>query len=433
MKSKDSYNDLKIKELINKYKQDVNFAYMIQYFLNKNQYKDEILNNMKSIIKNTPWYSRKTLIECISDIYTKEELEGKEEEMIGFLNMPIFDEKKHTEIINLIAQKDSLSNCREKILNHIIDNFDTFIVNIDGDKFDDRLNSVEELFKNTKIDEDDKKKSREIYLDKFKENFAKICEYPERWNSVKEYDGIKNWAKENYDERIFLKNLICDSEVACDLIEELSQKQEISIYDIEYSGFGYYNSVYKIGEYILKINHDVDIARATILIPPHRRILKSLIRNYNDKFFIEIQDVVDASWYNDKSPKEIEEVLYSVYKELRDDGIVWTDIAKNNVGKTLKPNTGKYKIGGEYIVTNKDGNPLTSDDEGVNIIRKDSLKREEVLDKGEYAVIDTDCIYYEDAVQIMVPEHRMEIYNYFNERYNKEKARKNEKIKERDF
>ena len=75
-------------------------------------------------------------------------------------------------------------------------------------------------------------------------------------------------------------------------------------------------------------------------------------------------------------------ILYKIYKELRDDGIVWTDIDWENIGVLLEDN-----------VTTLNGKQFEVDDGSVGFVSKkggDSLK------KGEVAIIDTDYIYRAD-------------------------------------
>lgn len=85
-------------------------------------------------------------------------------------------------------------------------------------------------------------------------------------------------------------------------------------------------------------------------IPNHKRILKPLLRRNvpvdfeekislgelkeEDIISLECQDFVNVKWHEELNDKEIEENLYYIYKDLKKDGIIWTDIKPENVGKS---------------------------------------------------------------------------------------------------
>lgn len=165
------------------------------------------------------------------------------------------------------------------------------------------------------------------------------------------------------------------------MIEELLVDQDTRMVDIQRTGRGAYSKVYEIGEKVLKIGKP----RETYKIPNHPRILQPLTRTNliderdGDKVFAcaEISDRVDKLSEEDMQVEK----LYQVYKELRDDEIIWTDARFSNVGKLRRRNI--PKLNGEEM----DVDPVA--------VGMDKEIKGRVLEVGEWVVIDTDFIYRE--------------------------------------
>lgn len=176
------------------------------------------------------------------------------------------------------------------------------------------------------------------------------------------------------------------------MIEELLMDQNARMIDIARIGKGGYSKAYQIEEKVLKIGRP----RETYKIPNHPRILQPLTRTNllderdNNKIFgcIEISDRVDRLCENKKQEQELNEneeaieKLYQVYKELRDDGIVWTDVRFSNIGKLRRRNVPKLN-----------GEEMNVDPEAVGMDREIKGK---VLEVGEWVIIDTDYIYRQE-------------------------------------
>lgn len=174
------------------------------------------------------------------------------------------------------------------------------------------------------------------------------------------------------------------------IIKELREKSEtkIDFLDIKPIGKGMYSQAIQIGDYVLKVG----INRHNEMIKNNRRILQPIIRRYllseekNNKLYIEVQNAVDNSWYENMTEHQITEILYEIYKDFRRTGQVWTDIKKENVGRLLKTNRTNYKyrdIDGEE----KDIRPT---EEATGIIG--NVAEEDILAEREYVVLDTDYI-----------------------------------------
>ena len=190
------------------------------------------------------------------------------------------------------------------------------------------------------------------------------------------------------------------------MIEELLESEGVDYIDIEKMGGGSYSDVYKIGNKVLKVGGE----RGTYTIPNHRRILQPLTRtNFIDEKnglvigCVEISDRVKTIPRREQD----KEKLYAVYKELRDAGIIWTDVRFENVGKLITKNI--PTLNGEEI-------DVAPNSVGFN----KKVSKEQVLDNGEWVVLDTDYIYKKDTKEQIL----WQSYGYgieFEYRYQKEK------------
>ena len=189
------------------------------------------------------------------------------------------------------------------------------------------------------------------------------------------------------------------------LIEEILQNEKLNYHDIEYLDSGYYSKVYKIGDKVLKIGNE----RKKFNIPFNKRFLKPLYRQNISSldgkktlFCIEITEYVDTNDITDDD-------VYQVYKELREQGLVWTDCKRSNLGRLRKDN----KI---YF-------------DGITSVSKNSTgyldDNDEILKKGELVIIDNDYIFPEteffDLYDGDYSSLAFEIFKKYENRYNKEK------------
>ena len=160
---------------------------------------------------------------------------------------------------------------------------------------------------------------------------------------------------------------------------EILKSDKMSFVDIEKIGSGCYTNVYKVGHKIFKIG----TPRETAVIPNHKRILQPLLRRSLPErgypcAFIEIaEEVKTGLGYQDYK------LLYNLYKELRDDGIIWGDPKLENVGWLKREN-----------IPMLHGEILNVDTKSLGF--KQSL-RCNPLNKGELVILDTDYIYEENS------------------------------------
>ena len=186
------------------------------------------------------------------------------------------------------------------------------------------------------------------------------------------------------------------------IIDELLDSEKCKYLDVTSFKRGGYSQVFQIGNKILKIGKP----RETYNIPNHKRLLQPLTRtNLLDKYnepraCIEIQERVDP-------PGEVsDEVLYAIYKELRDDGIIWTDAKASNLGRLRRNN-----------VPTLNGKEM---DVAPNSVGFTNEKNKKDLMSGELVVIDLDFIYKENDPDIRWPIFSLS--ESFEKRYQQEKA-----------
>jgi len=200
------------------------------------------------------------------------------------------------------------------------------------------------------------------------------------------------------------------------LIGELLVDQNARMLDLQWRSNGAYSHVYQIKDKVLKIGSP----RETYEIPYHPRILQPLTRtnlidekNGNQIFAcIEIADNVETLC-KDKNQamemgkdKEKVEKLYQIYKELREDGIIWTDARFANVGILKRPN-----------IPTLNGEEIDVDPQAIGMLGKTKGK---VLGAGEWVIIDTDFLYRENNFCAFTDSYSIE----FEKRWQQERQEK---------
>ena len=323
-----------------------------------------------------------------------------------------------TDSVNIIAikainvLKAAIQTRNEMITNLLIDNFEKII----------KANSYDtELLNEYRKLGIDKERLRSIQEDVINElsgnNFISFIQ------SANQYEGLQVKFDYNSFTRQLLKKdeKVMQDEVAIQmvsrLIQELCKHEGLDISQIEYGGIGNFNTNLKIGEYVLKIaSKDKKSNRRTVKIRNDKRIIRPILRQQTNiqrrknipNLFIEIQDYVDTNWFDGLSEKQIQEALYSIFSELMDRGLRWTDIKPENIGRLRKPNAGTYTV---------DGKEQISSDYAVSYYGD---MPQEILKRGELVIIDTDYIYETKWVKnIKIP--RESYYEDFIARYEREK------------
>ena len=211
--------------------------------------------------------------------------------------------------------------------------------------------------------------------------------------------------KERFDIEIIKKEKIID--FFKEIIKELCDYEKVEYHDIQKLKSGVYSTAIKIGEKVLKIG----FARSNFNIPNNKRYLKPIYRgeiksisNSNITLMcVEITELVDTDNI------DIEDV-YKLYKELRDQNLMWTDCKLENIGRLKKDNKVYFdKI--EKVYINSTG-------------YKD--ENDEILKAGEFVIIDNDYIY--DANQFFKEYNSGQVFIPSEEFYDFEKRYQNERL-----
>ena len=183
------------------------------------------------------------------------------------------------------------------------------------------------------------------------------------------------------------------------LIDELLKNENKKYSDIEYINEGAYSKVYGIGSKVFKIGE----GRDTFNIKNNKRYLKPLYKtiiksSYKD-FCIEITEKVDTSNITDED-------VYFMYKELRDEGILWFDATRSNLGRLLRDNK-IYFNGIDFV--DKESTGYTTDSF-------------EILPKGSLVLLDSDRLYEADKYFETRDYNLFLATTPYERRYKKEKS-----------
>lgn len=184
---------------------------------------------------------------------------------------------------------------------------------------------------------------------------------------------IEDILKEIYGEKFNNKDFKVGIDTIKIIIKELCQNENKTYGDIEYLGKGTFSYVLAVGDKVLKIG----IKRYTDSFPNNPYIITPLLResikiNKENKIFLEVTERVDT-----KTEVTTEE-LYQLYKKIRDLGLVWTDVAKRNVGRLKKDNIVHWNT------------PLSPTDEALELKKYINASQ---LKKGDLIILDADHIY----------------------------------------
>lgn len=208
---------------------------------------------------------------------------------------------------------------------------------------------------------------------------------------------IEDILKEIYGEKFNSKDFKVGIDTIKIIIKELCQNENKTYGDIEYLGKGTFSYVLAVGDKVLKIG----IKRYTDSFPNNPYIITPLLResikiNEENKIFLEVTERVDT-----KTEVTTEE-LYQLYKKIRALGLVWTDVAKRNVGRLKKDNIVHWNT------------PLYPTDEALELKKYINASQ---LKKGDLIILDADHIYEGYKYNLTNKE--------FEDRYQEELKEKN--------
>ena len=167
-------------------------------------------------------------------------------------------------------------------------------------------------------------KTREPILEYLKKNADRIVH--EELERIK-HSIIYNMLEVRYNIKIGEFNEIAN------LFEETAKNEGLTLFDIKKIDYGSYSTIYRIGSKIIKIGYR---RRIDEIVDNNRILLPDTLLKIHSNI-IEITDFIDG-----KSNFSTEEI-YEVYKELRDQGVVWLDPTKDNLKRIDEENLKKQE------------------------------------------------------------------------------------------
>ena len=183
------------------------------------------------------------------------------------------------------------------------------------------------------------------------------------------------------------------------IVKEIIENENVDASKIEINTSGGYSEVVILGDKVLKIGS----SRKTKEFPNNPYIIKPLLRQEvtidDTTIFVEVTERVIVN-----REEVTDEILYSLYKELRNLGLVWTDIAAKNVGRLIKDNDIHWK------------EQIEPSDETLGLKKFKGVKK---LKRGDFVILDADYIYEEGDKDISYPTR--DICEEFEFRYQSEK------------
>lgn len=231
---------------------------------------------------------------------------------------------------------------------------------------------------------------------------------------VEKMNHILEENKESFFKILFSSaTFICENpylESLTLLVEELFQLSKKNYMDITFFKSGGYSSIYRIGDFVLKIGE-----RFIFQIPSHPRILKPLLRRELDEAYIDIE----VTRYVEPLEMSLEDIpnlkSFQIFCELMDAGIYWLDPKEENVGKVIPlEHPENFQIFVDNASLGLDGEPIL----------------EPAI--GSYVIIDLDYIVYEkDFAKVLLDKHLYPrlFYTYLQYYQQMKERQKNERHK----
>lgn len=152
---------------------------------------------------------------------------------------------------------------------------------------------------------------------------------------IKKQQEVKNYLLSTFD-KYFPNILFQNINYLVNILIQLMNENKCEIKDLQPIGDMSNNFVLRVGNDVLKIGIYREVEPNDI--PKHKNILASKKLIFYKGIYIEEQEYIDNKWYEDLTEDEIFEEEYKLFKILKDDGIDWTDIKKENIGKDKNGN-----------------------------------------------------------------------------------------------
>ncbi len=182
------------------------------------------------------------------------------------------------------------------------------------------------------------------------------------------------------------------------ITQELMEHEGVKPSEIEYASKGGFGRVFKIGDKVLKYGRKAHNAE----LPYNSELfLQPLLRQtLNGSDFVEIYEQVDVGGSR--------EDMYQLYKALREQGLIWTDIKPGNFGRLRKENKIHF--------------------DGIDSVHHRAVGFREdreipIAQPGDFVLIDLDFVFLE-GTEYEIPQEGTARDNFyeFSARYKREKA-----------
>ena len=260
-----------------------------------------------------------------------------------------------------------------------------------------------------------------------------VTNYNRVVNENRANDVIKEMISEKLD--VNFERSKDSVETVSMVIKELLNKQMINVSDIKPIGEGGYSKVFKVGDKVVKIGkppmtYNIQ-KKSKRFLEPLLRYNFPISRNSGESGQINVT-VTEFCNTRENIP---EEDVYQIYKELRDEGLVWTDCKASNLGVLNKDNVVHFSNN----THSKDNN---GEEKGFNVYHANvgyvEDKDVEVLKAGNLVLTDLDYVYNESDYEkgkYIVPGGGT-LFFEFEKRYQKENGKgtktKDEKLEKEE-
>jgi len=108
-----------------------------------------------------------------------------------------------------------------------------------------------------------------------------------------------------------------------DLLSKVAKDENTTLLDLRTIDYGYYSKVYKIKNKIVKVGYKRECPN----IPDNNRILYPYFKGYIGSDYVEVTD------YISEIGNITDDEIYEVYKDIRNEGLIWLDPGKENLAR----------------------------------------------------------------------------------------------------
>lgn len=294
----------------------------------KQEYHDDLLNNLQSLLNLWINYDINTLLDKIykSDIFTQNEFKTI---LFGVINHL---KKERLSPMTIIYKYGSFiiydkNDLKELFLIIIHSNIENKLISQYTEAISINRKMYDAVFNNDKLTESNLQK----------EMLLLIGNHIQKWNAEVSKDEIVQLisfnCKHETFEKIFVDRVMGQINVTInEIVTRIVEEQFID--GMQLIGAGSYSMVFKKDERIIKISFRGEEYKNynSHSILKFDSIETETLENGTLLFTIGFQSLANAKWYDGLSKEEINLKMYRVFCDIKDDGYIITDIKKENFG-----------------------------------------------------------------------------------------------------